>query len=301
MAGLPIHDRAGNALVELRFVMEEELAHVAVSASLVVAFHANAVLMMFDSRRKQWELPGGTREPGETTRQTAVRELREETGIHLVDLTFAAVAEFDLTTPDRRELLAVYQVHLHAVPRLTVNDEALDFRWWSPSEQVGEDMSPLDAEIARCVTVRAGVEDEAGGGFGGVAEVDARRGDGYADSARVLDLQNGDFQRPPADEGKNVKVLKEIENSGSRNPDVTVDGVPAEFKTPDGAGDNTIKNLLDKSAKRGGQARDIILDARDVPLTKEAARSGIRRHLGNVENAYDHIRIVGQGFDITWP
>ncbi|HKS43815.1 MAG TPA: NUDIX hydrolase [Amycolatopsis sp.] len=155
MAALPIRDRAGNALADLRFITEEELARlveqVPVPASLVVVSHADAVLMMFDSWRKQWELPGGTREPGETTRQAAVRELREETGIHVVDLTFAAVAEFDLTKPERRELLAVYRVHLQVVPRLTVNDEALDFRWWPPSEPVSEDMSPLDAEIARRV------------------------------------------------------------------------------------------------------------------------------------------------------
>ncbi len=58
--------------------------------------------------------------------------------------------------PERRELLAIYTVRLHVVPRLTVNDEALDFRWWPPSEPVGEDMSPLDAEIARRV-VRSSV------------------------------------------------------------------------------------------------------------------------------------------------
>jgi 8-oxo-dGTP diphosphatase len=152
MAELPIYDRAGNALVDVRFVAEEDLgrldAQVAVPASLVVVTHAAAVLMMFDGWRKQWELPGGMREPGESTRAAAVRELNEETGIQGADLSFAAVAEFDLTQPDRRELLAVYQVQLEAVPALTVNDEALGFRWWPPSEPVGEDMSPLDAEIA---------------------------------------------------------------------------------------------------------------------------------------------------------
>lgn len=155
MAAFPIRDRAGNALVDFRFITEDELARldeqVAVPASLVVVSHAETVLMMFDSWRKQCELPGGTREPGETPRQAAVRELHEETGIHVREPSFAAVAEFDLTNPERRELLAVYQIRLQAVPRLTVNEEALDFHWWQPSQPVREGMSPLDAEIARRV------------------------------------------------------------------------------------------------------------------------------------------------------
>ncbi|OLZ54649.1 DNA mismatch repair protein MutT [Amycolatopsis coloradensis] len=155
MVELPICDRAGNTLIEFRFVTEEELGRlvkrVVVPASLVVVIHAEAVLMMFDSRRRQWELPGGMRETGESPREAAVRELGEETGVHGVDLSFAAVAEFDLTKPGRREFLAVYRVRLQVVPRLTVNDEALDFRWWPPSEPVSEEMSPLDAEIARRV------------------------------------------------------------------------------------------------------------------------------------------------------
>ncbi len=155
MVELPICDRAGNTLIEVRFVTEDELGRLvkqmAVPASLVVAMHAEAVLMMFDSRRRQWELPGGMREAGESPREAAVRELGEETGIYDVDLSFAAVAEFQLANPERRELLVVYRVQLQFMPRLTINGEALDFRWWSPLEPVNEDMSPLDAEIARRV------------------------------------------------------------------------------------------------------------------------------------------------------
>ncbi|SEQ20750.1 NUDIX domain-containing protein [Lentzea xinjiangensis] len=149
MAVLPIRDRVGNVLIDVRFPGEAE--HADVPASLVVVVHAHAVLMMFDSRRRQWELPGGMREHGESPHQTAVRELREETGIRGAGLTFAGVAEFDLVAPPRRELLAVYRGELQVVPRLVVNDEALGFRWWRPSEPVSGAMSPLDAEIARRV------------------------------------------------------------------------------------------------------------------------------------------------------
>lgn len=148
MARLPLRDRADNTLVDFRAAAEGEPADLIVPASLVVVAHAEAVLMVFDSRREQWELPGGVREPGETPRQAAVRELREETGIHGVEPTSAAVAEFDLTEPDRRELLAVYRVRLRFAPPLTVNEEALDFRWWPPAQPVPDDMGPLDAEIA---------------------------------------------------------------------------------------------------------------------------------------------------------
>jgi len=146
MAELPLRDRAGNVLLAVRRVAESELPPV--PASLVVVRHAGAVLMMFDKRRRQWELPGGMREPGETARETAARELAEETGIHGVALTFAAAAEFDLVGPVRQEPLAVYRAELATAPRLTLSEEGLGFRWWSPREAVALDMSPLDAEIA---------------------------------------------------------------------------------------------------------------------------------------------------------
>lgn len=123
--------------MEFRLVTDMELEHlgdrVGIPAAVVVVEHADRILLMFDSWRKQWELPGGAREPGETPRQTAVRELHEETGIHGVQPDGVAVAEFDLINPDRHELLAVYRVRLQAAPSLLVNAEALDFLWWPPS------------------------------------------------------------------------------------------------------------------------------------------------------------------------
>lgn len=155
MAALPLRDRVGNALVGFRFADESELEivddRIPMPLSLIVVTLADTVLMVLNDQRGQWELPGGMRERGETARQAAARELAEETGIWTTDLGFAAVVEFDLRQPARREYAAVYRAELHVGPRLVVNDEALDFRWWDLHSSLSEDMSPLDAEIGRRV------------------------------------------------------------------------------------------------------------------------------------------------------
>jgi 8-oxo-dGTP diphosphatase len=158
MAELPLGDRFGNHLLSIRFADEVELGVVedpaATPASLAVAVCAGEVLMVLDRRRRQWELPGGMREGGESARTAAARELAEETGIFAADLSFAAVAEFSLARPERREFAAVYRTILAARPQLIINEEVLDFRWWDPRSPLQSDMSPLDAEIALRVASR---------------------------------------------------------------------------------------------------------------------------------------------------
>jgi 8-oxo-dGTP diphosphatase len=152
---LPLSDRFGNLLVSFGFATGTEPQSpedaVPLPLSLIVVVCAGRVLMVLDAVRGQWELPGGMRERDETARQAAVRELAEETGIVTADLEPAAVAGFCLTRPARREYAAVYRLLLCAMPSLAADDEVLDFRWWDPRSPLPEDMSPLDAEIARRV------------------------------------------------------------------------------------------------------------------------------------------------------
>lgn len=158
MAELPLGDRFGNHLLSIRFADEAELGVVedpaATPASLVVAVCAGEVLLVLDRGRREWELPGGMREGGESARAAAARELAEETGICVTDLSFAALAEFCLVQPARREFAAVYRTILAARPQLIMNEEVLDFRWWDPRSPLHSDMSPLDAEIAMRVASR---------------------------------------------------------------------------------------------------------------------------------------------------
>jgi hypothetical protein len=98
--------------------------------------------------------------------------------------------------------------------------------------------------------------------------------------------------------------IEPIPTSRQRTADALVDGKPVEFKTPEDIDTTagTIKNELSKSAARGGQSDDIIIDARATHLTRGEAIKGLARYLnlpGSAEK-YARVRIWGSDFDLDW-
>lgn len=90
----------------------------------------------------RWAIPGGRREPGESSRETALREFEEETGIVLKRLRF-----FATVTADEIPGLRPATHHLFfaddEVPQEHVQCfEGLQFRYWSPEEAASLPMNP---------------------------------------------------------------------------------------------------------------------------------------------------------------
>ncbi|MFF1795373.1 hypothetical protein ACFVXQ_14350 [Kitasatospora sp. NPDC058263] len=85
-----------------------------------------------------------------------------------------------------------------------------------------------------------------------------------------------------------------------RGPRGGGDGVPTEFKSlQPGATPSTVRNQLN-TAK--GQALDAVLDSRGSGLDEAGARAGIEDFLRrNRPGRMNFIRVVGDGFDVTWP
>lgn len=76
-----------------------------------------------------WSFPKGHMEPGETEEQTALRELREETGLHAALVPgIRAVSEYDMQHIGRRKQVVLFLGEVEG--RMILQEsEALDYKW----------------------------------------------------------------------------------------------------------------------------------------------------------------------------
>jgi hypothetical protein len=104
-------------------------------------------------------------------------------------------------------------------------------------------------------------------------------------------------------EGKKVEPNPDEGASGAgRQGDRIVDGKKTEYKTlQPGAKESTIKNVVNRSIADGGQARDMIINARGSGLTLEQATRGLDLAWGASRNKLDSLRVIGDGFNLTKP
>ena len=103
--------------------------HQKLSFAVMLAHHSEGVVLVFNRYRRVWELPGGLVDPGESPRDTAPRELREEAGCVARNTTWLGVVEVD---DARRHFGGVFRCDVDDIPPKTPDDEIGGVACWLP-------------------------------------------------------------------------------------------------------------------------------------------------------------------------
>ncbi len=82
-------------MLTVRFYEKTEVSDELLKFSVIAAKHEGRWIFCRHKKRSTWEIPGGHREPGESTFETAKRELHEETGAVDFDLSEVCIYGVD--------------------------------------------------------------------------------------------------------------------------------------------------------------------------------------------------------------
>jgi 8-oxo-dGTP pyrophosphatase MutT (NUDIX family) len=131
-----------------------------VAVAVVVRDAAGRVLMIRRSDNRLWALPGGAQDIGETTREAAVREVHEETGVP-IEITGLSGIYSDprhVIAYDDGEVRQEFSIVLrgrpvgeHAVRR---SDESTEVAWVDPA-----DIPNLEVDRSMRRRIEHGLED----------------------------------------------------------------------------------------------------------------------------------------------
>ncbi len=104
-------------------------------ASICCVHHQDKILILRHSSKKPlWGIPGGKREENEAPRETALRELKEETGISLTHNDITKVGQVYIRRPELDFVFHMFQTRLSKPTAVTLSQEHNEYQWVTTDE-----------------------------------------------------------------------------------------------------------------------------------------------------------------------
>ena len=115
-------------------------------------WHANELLLIRNSYKPGWTLPAGGVKSGETARQAAVRETREETGVDISESDLRHVADFTSRSEFKDDRSTVFEVTLDVRPPVSIDGREVEAAQFMPLSEIP--MSQLNSIAAQYVGMK---------------------------------------------------------------------------------------------------------------------------------------------------
>ena len=137
--------RSAYQLMRVYWAVRRPLTH----GSLVAIWVNERILLVRNSYVRYFSLPGGYVKSGESGKDAAIRELREEIGLTVSPAELQPSIDESHVWEGKRERIEIYQLNLDNEPRIEVDHrEVVAAAFYSPSEALGLQLfAPLRQHI----------------------------------------------------------------------------------------------------------------------------------------------------------
>ena len=110
--------------------------------AFIIVESAKGYMLLYNKYRHVWELTGGMIDVGESPKDCAIRECKEESNQNISELRFVGLAKY--TTMNA----AIYYSFLNEEQPFIENEEIKELYWWKLGEKLPE-MDSYSTELIR--------------------------------------------------------------------------------------------------------------------------------------------------------